>query len=148
MNKRIFIVGAIVVCSVCFLIFSAIQSSSKQVVTVAELLNSNEEKKSVRLGAQVASSQIVYEKRPKLKLSFFVKDILATKAVSTGSKELADEKSLSIEVVYYGSKPDTLAVGRDVILEGDYRGGIFYASNLLTQCPSKYEPPDPSSGDY
>ena len=46
-----------------------------------------------------------------------------------------------IAVVYRGVRPDMFAVGRDVIMDGDYYNGTFTAANLLTQCPSKYEPP-------
>jgi len=44
-------------------------------------------------------------------------------------------------VEYAGIRPDTLQPGRDVILEGHYAGGVFQATVLMTQCPSKYEPP-------
>jgi len=36
------------------------------------------------------------------------------------------------------------AAGRDVIIQGDYIGGVLKANNLVTQCPSKYEPAAPA----
>ena len=33
--------------------------------------------------------------------------------------------------------------GRDVIIDGEYKDGVLQAQKLLTQCPSKYEPPSP-----
>lgn len=45
-----------------------------------------------------------------------------------------------IPVVYRGSVPDLFAPGRDVVLEGRLRSGIFEAvpGSLVTKCPSKY----------
>jgi cytochrome c-type biogenesis protein CcmE len=49
----------------------------------------------------------------------------------------------SIAVTFLGNMPDTLKPGRDVILQGNFDGEEFHANELLTQCPSKYEPPVP-----
>jgi cytochrome c-type biogenesis protein CcmE len=48
----------------------------------------------------------------------------------------------AIRVVYRGSVPDLFAPGRDVVLQGRLRDGIFAAvpGSLVTQCPSKYAP--------
>jgi cytochrome c-type biogenesis protein CcmE len=119
-----------------YLISSAVEESAKKVVTVSELLdasaNSDEySRQRVRLGARVASRDIKIETDPVRQVSFYIKDISAAQ----------DE---TILVVYEGLMPDTLREGRDVILEGDYKGNTFHANTLNTQCPSKYEPPDPT----
>lgn len=49
----------------------------------------------------------------------------------------------SVPVVYQGLRPDMFAVGRDVIIDGEFKDGVVFASSLLTQCPSKYEAPSP-----
>ena len=51
----------------------------------------------------------------------------------------------TVAVVYNGPRPDMFAPGRDVIIDGNFRDGILSATNLVTQCPSKYEAPDPAT---
>ncbi len=48
----------------------------------------------------------------------------------------------SVPVVYRGSVPDLFKVGRDVVVDGTYRKGVFVAkrNTLVTKCPSKYSP--------
>ena len=107
------------------------KKTSKAVMTVRELVKLNQDLPNVRLGARVATAAIEYQTTPEFKLSF--------EATDAGSKDLAT--AVVIPVTYRGIKPDTFQTGRDVILEGDFRQGRFEAKTLLTQCPSKYEPP-------
>ncbi len=126
-----------------FLINSAVEESAKKVLTVTELRaevlkaeapgSSFVTKERIRLGARVASSDIKVTSEPLRQVSFYIKDI-----------EGAHDETLLVK--YNGLMPDTLREGRDVILEGDFDGSIFYANTLNTQCPSKYEPPDPLTG--
>lgn len=128
---------ALSVAVLAFLINSAVEESAKKVLTVADLLQQEKESEGVislrriRLGARVASDQISVTTQPERKVSFPVMDMHQPEAGS-------------IPVVYLGSMPDTLREGRDVILEGDFINGVFNAMVLNTQCPSKYEPPDPT----
>jgi cytochrome c-type biogenesis protein CcmE len=48
----------------------------------------------------------------------------------------------TVPVVYHGSVPDLFKVGRDVVVDGRYRNGVFVAkrNTLVTKCPSKYTP--------
>ena len=48
----------------------------------------------------------------------------------------------TVPVVYKGSVPDLFRPGRDVVVEGRYRNGVFVAvpGTLVTKCPSKYVP--------
>jgi cytochrome c-type biogenesis protein CcmE len=119
-----------------FLIRSAVEESSRKVVTVKELISELDEssevvKKRIRLGARVSPGEIKIETKDVRRVSFLVHD-------------MQSEGSGSIKVEYDGIMPDTLREGRDVILEGDFKNGVFSATTLNTQCPSKYEPPDPS----
>ena len=111
------------------LMYVAIEESAKSVVTVKQLVASGSAKTNIRLGARVADSKISYQTEPSFKLSFKVRD------VESGGE--------TINVVYHGIMPDTLKIGRDVILEGYFDGTSFQAKTLLTQCPSKYEAPKP-----
>lgn len=129
MKNRFLIVVVIVVVALSWLVYTAVGSSAKSVVTVAELLTDRSERESVRLGARIANAKIDYTTEPEFLLTFFVRDIA--------------KESGELEVRYYGIMPDTFQEGRDVILEGDFKGDHFVATHLMTQCPSKYEPPKP-----
>mgnify|MGYP001454080463 CR=1 FL=1 len=119
----------VVFAAVGVLIYFAVQDTAKAVVTVAELSSAKSLYGNVRLGARVSGEDISYNTAPYREVRFHVRD-------PRGGAE-------TIEVVYHGAMPDTLRVGRDVILEGRFDGSVFHASSLMTQCPSKYEPPVP-----
>ena len=58
------------------------------------------------------------------------------------------EGTMALPVFYRGTFPDMFKDGADVIVEGKYtRKGTFFATTLLTSCPSKYEPAD-KNGDH
>lgn len=48
----------------------------------------------------------------------------------------------TVPVVYKGSVPDLFRSGRDVVVDGRLRNGVFVAvpNTLVTKCPSKYTP--------
>jgi cytochrome c-type biogenesis protein CcmE len=48
----------------------------------------------------------------------------------------------TVPVVYTGSVPDLFRTGRDVVVDGRLRNGVFVAvpNTLVTKCPSKYSP--------
>jgi cytochrome c-type biogenesis protein CcmE len=48
----------------------------------------------------------------------------------------------SVPVVYHGTVPDLFRTGRDVVVDGRLRNGLFVAvpGSLMTKCPSKYAP--------
>jgi cytochrome c-type biogenesis protein CcmE len=48
----------------------------------------------------------------------------------------------TVPVVYTGSVPDLFRAGRDIVVEGHLRNGVFVAipGTLVTKCPSKYTP--------
>jgi cytochrome c-type biogenesis protein CcmE len=57
--------------------------------------------------------------------------------------QLRDVKGATIvPVVYKGSVPDLFKTGRDVVVDGRMRNGLFVAvpDTLVTKCPSKYAP--------
>jgi cytochrome c-type biogenesis protein CcmE len=90
----------------------------------------------VRLAARVAEGEIQYQVEPEIKLQFLAKNPPNKDGTPSNS-------SVKLPIVYNGIKPDMFAVERDVIVDGELRQGTFYASKLLTQCPSKYEAPKP-----
>ena len=44
-----------------------------------------------------------------------------------------------VAVSYHGAIPDMFECGRDVVVEGKMRDGVFVADVLMTKCASKYE---------
>jgi cytochrome c-type biogenesis protein CcmE len=50
--------------------------------------------------------------------------------------------SAAVRVLYTGSVPDLFRKGRDVVVDGTLRNGVFVAvpGTLVTKCPSKYSP--------
>jgi cytochrome c-type biogenesis protein CcmE len=134
MSSKFVFAILVVAVSLGALIFSAIGNTAKAVVTVHELVEDGSDRGPVQLGARVSeNSEIQTTSSPERLVSFKVNDI--------------GQSGKSIEVRYAGNMPDTLKPGRDVILQGHYKSGTFHATELLTQCPSKYEPPIPG-GTY
>lgn len=130
MSPKFLIAVFVVILSVAGLIYSAVSDTAKAVVTVDELVASGSDRGPVQLGARVSKdSKIVSSSQPERTVKFDVEDI--------------SEAAETITVTYKGSMPDTLKPGRDVILQGYFKSGAFEATQLLTQCPSKYEPPVP-----
>jgi cytochrome c-type biogenesis protein CcmE len=48
--------------------------------------------------------------------------------------------SATVPVVFHGTVPDLFRSGRDVVVDGQLRNGVFFADNVVTKCPSKYAP--------
>lgn len=133
MNFRFFIALLVVFLGLSALVYAGVSGTKQSVVTVHELLESGSGRRNVRLGARVTEDPIDYRTNPDFLLQFSVRDIEQDKPEAAGS----------IPVEYHQMMPNTLQAGRDVILEGDFEDGRFVARSVLTQCPSKYEPPLP-----
>jgi cytochrome c-type biogenesis protein CcmE len=52
------------------------------------------------------------------------------------------EGTATVPVLYTGSVPDLFKKGRDIVVDGKLRNGVFIAvpNTLVTKCPSKYSP--------
>jgi cytochrome c-type biogenesis protein CcmE len=124
----------IAIVGILFLAWFTFVETASEVVTVSKLLNSQvSDRQKIRLGARVGAEKIDYTVVPQPLVLFSVHDI-------------GDESKL-IKIRFQGIMPDTLKEGRDVIVEGRFRDGEFVADTLLTQCPSKYQPPTPKEGE-
>jgi cytochrome c-type biogenesis protein CcmE len=134
MNKKFVAAVCVVVVTVVLLMIAAVTDTAKAVTTVESLVASAEANRNLRLGARVADKPISNITDPTFQVHFFVHG--------------KDAPEHDLPIVYHGVMPETLRAGRDVILEGDFDGERFVARSLLTQCPSKYEPPIPGEGSY
>jgi len=130
-NTRLFFAVGAVAILISVLIYTATSNTAKAVVTVDQLVGGSTARNKIRLGARVTEDPIVYATQPEFLLRFTVRDI--------------QQPLEKIDAVYHGIMPDTFQAGRDVILEGSFDGKTFAVTSLLTQCPSKYEPPLPGA---
>jgi cytochrome c-type biogenesis protein CcmE len=129
--KVVALVG-IMLLAIVGLAYSSSINSAKSVVTVSSLIAAGKIADDVRVGARLSGADITVRLDPQPVTEFVVVDP-------------ANPTSGEIRVLYDHPAPDTLKPGRDVILEGSFDGQQFVASTLLTQCPSKYEPPVPGA---
>ena len=55
-------------------------------------------------------------------------------------KDVQSQDAARVGVVYRGSVPDLFRSGRDIVVEGTLRHGVFVAKpgSLITKCPSHY----------
>jgi cytochrome c-type biogenesis protein CcmE len=129
MNRQYkFIIGiAVIVVTVGFLVYSAVDQTKMYMVTVAEYLSATDAYSgtTVRIAGRVRDQSMRWDATSR-ELDFVLDDI---------------ESDGSVAVHYTGLLPDMFAEGRDVVVEGPHRDDeVFEASSVLTSCPSKYEP--------
>lgn len=57
-------------------------------------------------------------------------------------KDIGHRNTAHVLVVYRGSVPDQFKTGRDIVVDGTMRHGVFVATrdSLITKCPSHYTP--------
>ena len=132
MNRVFLSIIAVVVTIVGLLVFQMTRSTSSSVLLPSDLAqhqSTDGTLSRIRVGGRVTEDPIEYQLEPRTELKFSIAD--------------PGENGPSVQVAYQGLKPDMFASGRDVIIDGEFRDGTLYASTLLAQCPSKYEPPNP-----
>lgn len=125
-NKRfkLVLIGLIAFSVIGYLTYTGIRETMAYYMTVDELLGqgSSNEKRRLRVGGEVVPGSVQWDAR-ELNLSF----------------RIGDDRS-SILVSYQGVVPDSFQPGKEVIVEGSYRGnGMFRATTIMPRCPSKYE---------
>jgi cytochrome c-type biogenesis protein CcmE len=125
-----FVIGFLVIGSL--LVYQATSGTSSVILSPQELSQrgSAVTLNRIRVAGKV-SEPIVYRTEPSMELTFLVSD--------------PEHPNARVPVVYRNLKPDMFAEGRDVLIDGDYEQGTLAAAKLLTQCPSKYEPPLPGA---
>ena len=124
MKKRYLIGGLILIIVVAYLIYLSFGSSVSYYVTVSEFFARGTElyDTNVRVAGKIADSPIEWN-AAELKLSF---------AITEGGDVMT--------VIYQGTKPSGFKAGSNILAEGKYHSDeIFWASQLIMKCPSKYE---------
>jgi cytochrome c-type biogenesis protein CcmE len=132
MNRKFFsMVSAFAVLAI-FLIVQATRESAEAVLLPSDLVKTDSAAPlhRIRVAGKI-TDPVEYKVEPSLELTFSIRDPGPAGA------------GKPVPVVFHGFKPDMFAAGRDVIIDGEFEGGVIHASKLLTQCPSKYQPPEP-----
>ncbi|MBK8550107.1 MAG: cytochrome c maturation protein CcmE [Ignavibacteria bacterium] len=52
---------------------------------------------------------------------------------------MKDENNTEMKVVLAGARPNNFEMAESVVAKGKMKDGNFYAKEVLTKCPSKYE---------
>jgi cytochrome c-type biogenesis protein CcmE len=62
-------------------------------------------------------------------------------------RDVSGPRSTAVPIVYTGTVPELFKPGRDIVVDGRVRNGLFVAErdSMITKCPSKYSPK--KSGD-
>ncbi|MDO8432058.1 MAG: cytochrome c maturation protein CcmE [Candidatus Binatus sp.] len=140
-RARFFVGAAIIVVAIGYLIVSAIRTTSEYYLTVNEAIARKAElgDQRVRIAGRVKAGTISWEPAT-LTLKFEMAQI--PDAPAGAITPVAASPASELRVIAAGEpKPDMLAAGRDVIVEGTLgAGGNVIATQVLTSCPSKYKP--------
>jgi len=130
LQKKKFLIGGIIIfLAIGYLAYTGFQSSATYYYTINELLAQKNtlQSSNVRVTGQVAG------------------DSIQTETATLTMKFTIVNGPASLPVIYKGAVPDTFKAGIDVVVEGRLESdGVFRASNILTFCPSKYEPAESS----
>jgi cytochrome c-type biogenesis protein CcmE len=125
--------GAIIVLTIAYLIASSARGAAVYALSIHELKarGSAVLGQGVRVGGTVDGPSIVWDAQKQV-LGFSLVD---------GQEAL--------EVIYQGARPDMFRDGAQALVEGRYQEtGVFVASQLLLQCPSKYEAAATQTADH
>jgi len=148
-RNKFFIGGFVIIASMVFLVFSAMQESAQFFMTVDELNAKGPEivDKNVRLSGAVIGDTISYDPE-NLTLRFTVAHVTGDNGevekegglAEVLHKAVSDPSRPRLQVVYSGAKPDLMRNEAQAIMTGRLGAdGIFYADELLLKCPTKYE---------
>lgn len=127
LNQRRFIVGAVLIAAaVSYLVYAGIRSTSMYYFEIEEFLASRPAHagEDLRVKGWVRQGTMRWDPQTN-ELAFD----LARK-----------DGSGPVPVTYRGVLPDMFAEGREVVVEGRYVRERLDARQIMTSCPSKYEP--------
>jgi len=149
-NRMKFIIGGVLIlAAVVYLIFSATQANAQFFMTVEELAQKGQSvgERELRISGAVIGDTIQYDAKT-LTLNFTVAHVPGDNKTIEAEGGLAavlhtavtDPNRPRLLVQYVGPKPDLMRDEAQAIMTGKLGAdGIFYASELLLKCPTKYE---------
>ena len=154
MRPKFIIGGVLIIAAIIYLIVSSTQVNAQYFVTVDELRakGSSAVGQNLRISGAVIGNTIRYDPKS-LTLTFTIANVPgSTKEVDAQGglakvlhDAVVDPTRNHLVVVYNGAKPDLLKDEAQAILTGKIGAdGIFYASELLLKCPTKYQAAAPT----
>lgn len=127
LNQRRFVVGAVLIAAaVSYLVYAGIKSTSVYYFEMDEFLarRAAHAGEDLRVKGWVRAGSVKWDP--------------TTNALAF---ELArKDGSEPVPVAYTGVLPDMFSEGREVVVEGRYDAPGLRAKQIMTSCPSKYEP--------
>ena len=123
-KKKYLIGGLILIAALIFLGYFSFMGGLTYYYEVGELLDEANSitGQTVRASGNVADDVV----KDGLELRFTILDM--------------SDSETSLPVVYTGAVPDTFKVGNQVVVEGEYTGGVFEAEAIIVKCGSKFIP--------
>lgn len=149
-NRLKFVIGgALIIAAIVYLIWSSASASAQYFLTVDEIKarGSDYMGRELKVSGAVIGDTIKYD-ADKLSLEFSVahmpgsqKEIDSLGGMAAVLHEATiDPTRNRIQVVYIGVQPDLLRNEAQAIMTGKLgEDGVFYASELLLKCPTRYE---------
>ena len=146
---KLFIGGFVILAAVGFLIFSSTQASAQYFLTIDELAAKGPSMvdRNVTVSGAVLGDTISYDPQT-LSVKFTVANVPGDNAEverlgglgKVLHDAVTDTSRTRLKVVYQGAKPDLLRNEAQAVMTGHIGAdGIFYATELLLKCPTKYE---------
>lgn len=149
-NRLKFVAGGVlIIAAIVYLIWSSASASAQYFLTVDEIKarGSDYMGRELKVSGAVIGDTIQYD-ADKLSLEFTVahmsgsqKEIDAQGGMAAVLHEATIDPARSrLKVVYIGVQPDLLRNEAQAIMTGKLgEDGVFYASELLLKCPTRYE---------
>ena len=148
-RMKLIIGGVIILAAVGFLIVSSTQASAQFFMTIDELAAKGPSMvdRNVTVSGAVIGDTIQYDPQT-LSVTFTVANVPGDNAEierlgglgKVLHEAVIDPSRSQLKVVYSGAKPDLLRNEAQAVMTGHLGAdGIFYASELLLKCPTKYE---------
>ncbi len=118
--KTKYIIG--VIAAICFVVI-AIFALDSNAIEYSNLANASVSGKKVQVtGSWVKDKPINYDAEKNI-FTFF----------------MIDKENKEVKVIFKGAKPQNFNIANYFVVTGKLDGNTFYASDILTKCPSKYE---------
>ncbi len=143
--------GVLMLAAVAYLIVSGTMSGARYFMTIDELLaDPDNVGRSVRISGAVVGESIVYDSA-NLIIDFTVANVPSetTDLALALHQAVTDPNAARISVHIEGEvKPDLLTNEAQAIMSGTLgEDGVFYATELLLKCPSRYEESVPNQAE-
>ena len=145
-----FIVGGVlIIAAIVYLIWTSATANAQYFMTIDEIKAKGAELygRELRVSGAVVGDTVTYDPNG-LKLTFTVAHMAGNQSQIDAEGGMAaalhaaviDTKRNRLQVVYSGVKPDLLKGEAQAIMTGKLgKDGVFYASELLLKCPTRYQ---------